>query len=431
MARDDAIDERARAGGCLGGDGAPRWSEDAATRRRQDLLLGIGRPPIAPAHRRVAAGARGRRRRRPVVLRAGSHRLRYRGHGSRCPAAGSCGVVLGGRVRPPDHLVLLLAPAIPVRTREEAPLPLRGARGRGRIGVRDPGRGRQRHRPVEEPLGPDQLHVASDLRGDACGDRHHRDRDGLTVPDSTDPAHRQVADRDRSVVRDRPRGGPPHRGRRRVPDRARLGRPGPSPLRVTGWAAHPRRGDGSAPGARRRGDRDPRCPAAAPWRGRDPCLDAGGSPARRQDLRPRRPGRPARGRHLVRDLASRRQTGLRRAARAGGARGLPHLGRRARRHARDDGHRGGRDRPGRCAPRARCRRTAPRLARCPRHHPRPPAATAGRPWAVSTSSASRTDGWTRRAWSCGPTALRPSRTSGRLTSPHPRARSARIRHSSS
>ena len=106
------------------------------------------------------------------------------------------------------------------------------------------------------------------------------------------------------------------------------------PLRLPAGTAHPRSGDGGAARARRGGDRRPRRGPAAAGRGPRARLHPRRPSPPREGLRPRRLGRPARGRHLVRDLDPWRQARRRGPAPAGGARGVRHVARRARRRVR-------------------------------------------------------------------------------------------------
>ena len=244
-----------------------------------------------------------------------------------------------------------------VRARTEAVVPLRGA-GRGdRPGVRDPGEQRQRHQPVDEPQRPHQFHFATDLPGDTRRPRHRRHRDRVTGPRPPLAADRSGVDRDRGALRDRPWGDPSDRGRRRVPDRVRVGRLGPLAFRFPRRTSHPRTSDRSAPRARPGGERGPRRRTPAAGRRPRTRLHVGRSPSPREDLRSRCLGRATGRRLVVGDLASRRQTRRLRPTPAGGARGVRHVARRARRGVRDAGGRGGGGRSGGRPARVGCERT--------------------------------------------------------------------------
>ena len=375
---------------------------------------GRGGPPMASCWRCDPGW------RRPVVLRTGTHRHRHRRHRPRRRATRPRGVVLGGRLRPAHHLVLRACSSCPCSHGRKR-LFLYEVLAVGSGWVRDP----RRHRSGTDP--------STSLSG---------------LINSTSPPiylATRIAIATAVIVTASPDLARPLRliGRWLIAIGMVSGIALGAALPI-GVAAGFLIGLGSAalvhllfgsPGGRLTLDQvtevlrelgvDATATEDAPLQPRGvaahPRLHAGGSPAPGQDLRPRRPGRPARGRHLVRDLAPGRETGpagrleqveheafLTLAAERGGVPVMPAI-------AAGETDQGDAllvlDADGR--PSARWMRTRSPPISC---------AAPGVPWEASTSSASRTDAWTRRVSSCGPTVRRRSPTSALRRSPHPRVR---------
>ena len=116
------------------GSDAHPGSGRAPTRRVPGVLVGSRCSTVASTHRRHPARARGVGWLRALGLCARSDGGRHGGRQPRGAAAEPRWMVLGGVVRPADHLVALPAAVDPVRPRTQTPVPVRADRDGGALG---------------------------------------------------------------------------------------------------------------------------------------------------------------------------------------------------------------------------------------------------------------------------------------------------------